>query len=252
MVEFAAAILIFAAAALFPQYGECAEIRRQTEDGTEIIVSTESPAVETPAEAEKAAPEPAQKYDKSIHSALKKMNLTPSHLDLWASEHKRTTLTNLSGLPAEKQRKVAHIATFIRKTNRQISPKVAWREASAIVYYSMKYKVPSELIVSLAKLESRFNPTANSSHGACGVMQVLWSVHHGMLQAKGIAPTKQHMFDPERGIEAGILIFSRYVKAYGTIQKAVNRYYGGISTVYLKRVNKNVSMLKDHAAKTGY
>ena len=35
---------------------------------------------------------------------------------------------------------------------------------------------------------------------------------------------------------------SRYIAAYGTVQKALNRYYGGIATVYLRQVNKNLAL----------
>ncbi len=190
--------------------------------------------------------------DASVHEALRKMNLTPEHLELWVSDHPNSTLKQLGNLSVSKQRKVANVATFIRSINKAISPKVAWREASALVYYSAKYGVPTELSVGIAKTESRFNPSAISKRGACGVMQVMWRVHYGMLSAKGIATTKDHMFDPERGVEAGVLIISRYINAYGTVQKALNRYYGGISHAYLKKVNNNMAMLESHSDNTGF
>jgi hypothetical protein len=54
------------------------------------------------------------------------------------------------------------------------------------------------------------------------------------------------MLDPERGVEAGILILSRYIGAYGTVQKALTRYYGKSSSVYSNKVNRNIAMLKRH------
>jgi len=190
--------------------------------------------------------------DSSIHEALRKMKLTPEHLEIWINDHPDSSLKQLGTLSPAKQRKVANIASFICSINKAISPKVAWREACALVYYSTKYGVPTELSVSIAKAESRFNPSALSKSGACGVMQVVWKVHNGMLSAKGIATKKDHMFDPERGVEAGILIISRYINAYGTVQKALNRYYGGISHSYLKKVNNNMAMLERHADKSGF
>ena len=202
-----------------------------------------------------SAAEPAvltSMLDNSVHKALKKMGLSSSHIDLWATQHPKSTLKSLGAMSPAKQASVANVATFIRKVNKNISPKIAWREASAIVFYCQKYKVPVELAVSVAKAESRFNPSAVSRGGAVGTMQVMWKIHHGMLSAKGIATKRDHMFDPERGTEAGIMILSRYIGAYGTIQKALNRYYGGISTAYLKKVNKNMAMLERHSIKTGY
>ncbi|NLD06087.1 MAG: transglycosylase SLT domain-containing protein, partial [Synergistaceae bacterium] len=162
--------------------------------------------------------------DVSVVEALRKMDLTPEHIDKWVGSHPNSTLSGLNKMPANKQRKVANIATFIRSINKNISPQIAWREASALVYYSAKYNVPTDLSVGIAKTESLFNPSAMSHKGALGVMQVMWKVHHGMLSAKGIATTKDHMFDPERGVEAGVLLLSRYIGAYGTVQKALNRY----------------------------
>ena len=190
--------------------------------------------------------------DPSVRAALSHMGLKEEHLDLWSSEHPRTTLKNLRTMSKAMQSKVANIATFIRKVNRQIAPKTAWREACALVYYSKKYKVPTDLVVSVAKAESRFNPSAQSRGGALGVMQVLWKVHNGMLSKKGIATKRDHMFDPERGVEAGVMIMSRYIAAYGTVQKALNRYYGGIATVYLRQVNKNLAMFQSHSSATGF
>ncbi len=191
-------------------------------------------------------------FDESVVNALAKMGLTKEHIDKWVGNHPKSTLKELGNMTAGRQRKVANIATFIRSINRKISPMIAWREASALVFYSAKYNVPTDLSVGIAKTESLFNPSAMSSKGAMGVMQVMWKVHHGMLSAKGIATTKDHMFDPERGVEAGVLLLSRYINAYGTVQKALNRYYGGISVSYLKKVNNNMAMLQRHSEKTGF
>lgn len=190
-------------------------------------------------------------YDQSVCVALKKQGLTEGHIDVWKDEHPLSTLNKLAELTPAKQRKVASVAAFIKKVNSRISSKTAWREACALVVYSGKYRVPTEIAVSVAKAESKFNPAAKSKSGALGVMQVMWRVHNGMLRAKGIAPTKDHMFDPERGVEAGVLILSRYISAYGTVQKALNRYYGGISGRYLRTLNTNMAMLQRHNEKSG-
>ncbi len=190
--------------------------------------------------------------DSSVLSALDRMGLTREHIDKWVASHPNSTLKELGKMSPGRQRKVANIATFIRSINKKIVPMIAWREASALVHYSAKYNVPTDLSVGIAKTESLFNPSAVSNRGAMGVMQVMWKVHHGMLSARGIATTRDHMFDPERGVEAGVLLLSRYINAYGTVQKALNRYYGGISVSYLKKVNNNMAMLQRHSEKTGF
>ena len=194
----------------------------------------------------------APKYDNSVSAALKRQGLTEGHLEVWQDEHPLSILNKLETLAPAKQKRVAAIAAFIRKVNPKLSYKTAWREACALVYYSDKYRVPYELAVSVAKAESRFAPTAQSRSGALGVMQVVWRVHNGMLRAKGIAAKRDHMFDPERGVEAGVMILSRYITAYGTVQKALNRYYGGIAHSYVKKLNNNMAMLQRHSQKMGY
>ncbi len=49
-------------------------------------------------------------------------------------------------------------------------------------------------------------------------MQVMWKVHHGMLSAKGIATTRIYV-RPGTRVEAGVLLLSRYINAYGTVRE---------------------------------
>lgn len=192
------------------------------------------------------------KFDKSVHAALAKMELNADSVTAWTQQHPKSALKELEKMTPSMQTKVANIATFIRSVNRKIDKKTAWREAAAIVHYCAKYNISTEITVGVAKTESNFNPELVSKAGARGVMQVMWKYHSGMLQAKGIASSQEQLLDPERGIESGILLLSRYVEAYGSIQKALNRYYGRVSETYAKKVDKNVAMLQNHSAKTGF
>ena len=269
----AALLLIVCSVFIFAGYAECEEeetapkTHSTLSDGTVISTVTESTAAKNTAgtesktavilsgsrEEQKAGQKKsAPAYHDSIYNALRKQGLSKEHIGLWCSEHPVSTLNKLGTLDPAKQKKVANAASYIRKVNPNVSAKTAWREAMALVYYSQKYNIPSDLAISIAKAESRFNPGAASKAGALGVMQVMWKVHNGMLRSKGIAATREHMFDPERGVEAGVLILSRYVKVYGTLQKALNRYYGGIAHSYLKKVNNNMAHLQKHETTTGY
>lgn len=191
-------------------------------------------------------------FDKSVYAALGKMELNADSIKVWMQQHPKSALKELEKMTPSMQAKVANIATFIRSVNRKIDKKTAWREAAAIVHYCAKYNISTEITVGVAKTESNFNPELVSKAGARGVMQVMWKYHAGMLQAKGIAATQEQLLDPERGIESGILLLSRYVEAYGSIQKALNRYYGRVSETYAKKVDKNVAMLQSHSEKTGF
>lgn len=189
-------------------------------------------------------------YDASILKALKRMNLVLDHFDTWIEEHPGTALKHVRYMPVPMQRNVASTALFIRSSNKKIDEKTAWREAAALVHYSAKYGVPSELTTAVAHAESTFNPDAISPKGAAGVMQVMWRIHNGLLQSHGIKPTPgpNPLADPENAIAAGCLLLSRYIKAYGSVQTAMTRYYGGNSAAYQRKVNNNIARIMNHRA----
>jgi soluble lytic murein transglycosylase-like protein len=194
---------------------------------------------------------PSSGYDESVRNALRKMGLTSQHLDLWASSHPGSALRDLPVMVPTMQRSVANIALYIRAQNRRVSPKVAWREAAALVKYSGRYGLPLPLAVAVAHAESTFDPNTVSSRGAMGVMQVVWRVHNGLLSSHGIADSKRQMSDPERGIAAGCLLLSRYLNAYGTVKKAIDRYYGGVAVGYWQALQNHMQRLVAHAARSG-
>lgn len=201
----------------------------------------------------KHSPKPKQSnFDDSIHTALSKMGLNADSVSKWTEQHPKSALKELEKMSPSMQTKVANIATFIRSVNSKIDKKTAWREAAAIVHYCAKYNISPELAAGVAKTESNFNPEVTSKAGARGVMQVMWKYHAGMLKAKGIASSQEQLFDPERSIESGILLLSRYAETYGSIQKALNRYYGKVSDSYAKKINRNVAMLQNHTEKIGF
>jgi soluble lytic murein transglycosylase-like protein len=151
-------------------------------------------------------------------------------------------------MPAVSQRYVASTAIFIRKSNPRVDAKTAWREAAALVHYSAKYAVPYALTTAVAKVESTFDPDVVSSKGASGVMQVMWGLHWRLLQANGITPTpgSNPLADPEKAIAAGCLLLSRYIRAYGSVNSAMERYYGSSSENYQRKVNKNIASVMNH------
>jgi soluble lytic murein transglycosylase-like protein len=189
-------------------------------------------------------------YDAAVLRAVREMGLTLDHFDSWMDLHPETSLARVRFMPVRMQQNVASTALFIRKTNARIDAKTAWREAAAFVYYSAKYGVPSALATAVGKTESAFDPDAVSPKGASGVMQVMWKIHSGLLVANGIhaASSENPLSDPEKAIAAGCLLISRYIKAYGSVQTAMDRYYGGSSASYKRKVNRNIASIINHHA----
>ncbi|MDR0647799.1 MAG: lytic transglycosylase domain-containing protein [Synergistaceae bacterium] len=189
-------------------------------------------------------------YDASVIRAVREMGLVLDHFDAWIEEHPGSSLARIRFMPPAMQRSVASTALFIRKTNPRIDAKTAWREATAFVHYSAKYGVPPALSTAVGKAESTFDPNALSPKGASGVMQVMWRIHKGLLNSNGIyaAAGANPLSDPEKAIAAGCLLLSRYIRAYGSIQLAMNRYSGGGSAAYLRKVNRNIASIMNHEA----
>jgi soluble lytic murein transglycosylase-like protein len=191
---------------------------------------------------------PAVGYDASILRAAREMNLVVDHFDAWIDQHPGTALTHVKYMSAGMQKNVASTAVFIRKSNPGIDARTAWREAAALVHYSAKYGVPHVLTTAVARVESTFNPDALSSKGASGVMQVRWKLHNSLLRSNGINPEPgdNPLCDPEKAIAAGCLLLSRYIRAYGSVQAAMERYYGGKSDVYQRKVARNMALIMNH------
>lgn len=139
---------------------------------------------------------------------------------------------------------IGSLSRFIRSQNGGVSRESSLVQANAFWKYSLKYNVPLDLLVAVANTESHFRPEARSPAGAAGVMQVMWKVHAGLLQANGIM-TDEDLLDPEMGIAAGSLLLSRYIKAYGDTKAALGRYYGGSATVYWSRISRNLVKVKN-------
>gem|GEM_PF-892756 len=134
---------------------------------------------------------------------------------------------------------VETLSGFIQDQNYNISSKRAFRIASALKHYSLKYGVSFELVVAVAHTESHFDPEARSSYGALGLMQVVWRIHSALLKANGIS-SEELLFQPEFGAAAGCLLLSRYIKDSDNIQTALGRYYGGDSGVYWSRISRSM------------
>ncbi|MDO9508875.1 MAG: transglycosylase SLT domain-containing protein [Thermovirgaceae bacterium] len=183
--------------------------------------------------------------DATVATALGEMDLQPKNLVEWNLDHPESNLRKLWQMKPLDQKNASVIALYILHQNRGIDPKTAWREAVSFVHYSNKYDVPLTLSVAVANAESHFNPDARSSHGAIGVMQVVWRIHTNLLRAHGIN-SQEDLQDPEKGIAAGILLLSRYLKAYGSTQRALGRYYGGPVESYWPKIARNMARVASY------
>lgn len=79
------------------------------------------------------------------------------------------------------------------------------------------------LIVAVMAVESSFNPFAESTMGAQGLMQVIPRFHMDKI---GDAHGKDALFNPELNVRVGTLVLHEGLRRYGSMQSAL-QYYGG-------------------------
>jgi len=92
------------------------------------------------------------------------------------------------------------------------------------------------LVLAVISIESRFNPIAESSMGAKGLMQIIPKYHRAKLEAHG---GEESVLDPESNIMVGARILQEYVHRTGTLEAGLQFYNGAFwdgSAQYAQKV----------------
>jgi len=130
----------------------------------------------------------------------------------------RTTAVNPQELPKDQ----AAVAFWISKKYR-----VAPEPIAAIVAEAYKQgaqqKLDPTLILAVMAVESSFNPFAQSSVGAQGLMQVMTRVHTEKYDNFG---GNHAAFDPISNLRVGTAILKEYVQITGSVEGALKYYVG--------------------------
>jgi hypothetical protein len=79
------------------------------------------------------------------------------------------------------------------------------------------------LVLAMISIESSFNPAAESSMGAKGLMQIIPRFHLAKLQPHGGADA---VLDPESNIAVGARILQEYVYRTGSLEAGLQQYNG--------------------------
>lgn len=102
-------------------------------------------------------------------------------------------------------------------------------EAASSVFVSTAYRVGREfsvdplLILAVMAIESRYNPVAESSMGAKGLMQIIPRYHQEKLMEHG---GEHALLDPEVNIHVGARILREYMRRFGATEAALQKYAG--------------------------
>lgn len=85
-------------------------------------------------------------------------------------------------------------------------------------------KVDPLLILAVIAVESRFNPIAESTRGAKGLMQVIPRFHSEKFEPLG---GEKVAFEPAVNIRVGAQILKEYIRRAGDVGDALQMYVGG-------------------------
>jgi len=128
---------------------------------------------------------------------------------------------------------VAQRETAQAREQRAVAEFIARRyrvaESASIAFVSTAYRVGREfsvdplLILAVMAIESRYNPVAESSMGAMGLMQIIPRFHQEKLLEHG---GEGALLDPEVNIQVGAQILQEYMRRFGETEAALQKYAG--------------------------
>lgn len=103
------------------------------------------------------------------------------------------------------------------------------RYQNEVVKYSAQYDLDQNLVYSLIKVESKFNPYAKSQKGAVGLMQITSGTGKyisSLLKEKSYSD--ERLYDAETNIKYGCYYMSKLLKDFnGNIDCMLAAYNGG-------------------------
>ena len=157
-----------------------------------------------------------------------------------------------------------HIDTALEREQRLLTEFIAKRyrvsDAAVASYVAAAYRAGEQysvdplLILAVMAVESRYNPVAESSVGAKGLMQVMPKFHLDKLAAHGGEPA---LLEPEVNILVGTRILREYQRRLGDTEAALQMYAGALdepTSAYSAKVlaeKARLDVLRFKARKTG-
>jgi soluble lytic murein transglycosylase-like protein len=146
----------------------------------------------------------------------------PAAATAMVAASERATAANPKALPKEQ----AAVAYWLSKKYR-VAPEPIAALVSAAYELGKVNKLDPTLILSIMAIESSFNPFAQSSVGAQGLMQVMTSVHTDKYQSFG----GQHAaFDPVTNLKVGVKVLKECIARAGSVEGGL-RYYVGAANL---------------------
>jgi soluble lytic murein transglycosylase-like protein len=143
--------------------------------------------------------------------------------DAWESDTGNMTAGTIQpGSESAALREQRAVTEFIAKRYRVAQGAIAGFVATAY-RAGMDSKVDPLLILAVMAVESRYNPVAESTMGAKGLMQVIPKFHGDKLLEHG---GETALLDPHVNIQVGAQILREYLRRFGETETALQMYAG--------------------------
>nr|WP_145551425.1 lytic transglycosylase domain-containing protein [Variovorax boronicumulans] len=130
----------------------------------------------------------------------------------------RATATN----PAELPKQQAAVAFWLSKKYR-VAPEPLGALVAEAYEVGRQTKLDPTLILAIMAVESGFNPFAQSTVGAQGLMQVMTRVHTAKYDRFGGALAA---FDPVTNLKVGVKVLQECIARAGSIEGGLRHYVG--------------------------
>lgn len=143
------------------------------------------------------------------------------------------TVEQEQGTPASLQPHIAGVLDYVKRRYR-VSPEVVLPVLEAAQEVGKERRIDPLLIMAVIAIESGFNPFAESSMGARGLMQVIPRYHMDKVP-EGM---KSHqLFDPAINIKVGVHVLEEAIQRRGGLTAGL-QYYAGSSDPTAGYANK--------------
>lgn len=128
----------------------------------------------------------------------------------------------LAADPADLNRQQAAVAKWLSRRYR-VAPEPVARLVQEAWAVGQRAKLEPTLILAVMAIESRFNPFAQSSVGAQGLMQVMTRVHDDKYEVFG---GRLAAFDPVTNLRVGVQVLKECIARAGSLEAGLKYYVG--------------------------
>jgi len=150
--------------------------------------------------------------------------------------------------PSDLDRQQANVAYWIARRY-SVAPEPISRLVQEAWKLGQQANLDPTLLLAVMAVESGFNPFAQSSVGAQGLMQVMTRVHHDKYEIFG---GKNAAFDPVTNLRVGVQVLRDCIRRAGSLQGGLKHYVGAANLVndrgYAAKVLSEQAYLKQVAS----